>query len=63
MAFSYFNSVDETIGNTPIIKLQSISAQVNSNVYAKFESYNPGHSAKDRIALYIINKAELEGKL
>ena len=63
MPFKYFTSVDETIGNTPIIKLRTISEQVGSNVYAKFESYNPGHSAKDRIALYIIDKAEKEGKL
>lgn len=63
MAFTYFNSVDETIGKTPIIKLQSVSDQVHSNVYAKFESYNPGHSAKDRIALYIIDKAERDGRL
>ena len=56
-------SILETIGNTPLIRLQQASKDLNTNIYAKLESFNPGHSAKDRIALYAIEKAEKEGKL
>lgn len=53
----------ETIGNTPLVRLQHVSKELNTNIYAKLESFNPGHSSKDRIALYAIEKAEKEGKL
>ena len=53
----------ETIGNTPLVLLKNVSRDLNTRVYAKIEAFNPGHSAKDRIALYAINKAEKEGKL
>ncbi|MBL4664119.1 MAG: cysteine synthase family protein [Flavobacteriaceae bacterium] len=51
------------IGNTPLIKLNRITSQMAGNFYAKVEAFNPGHSARDRIALYIIEKAEKEGIL
>ena len=51
------------IGNTPLIKINRITSQMAGNFYAKVEAFNPGHSAKDRIALYIIEKAEQEGIL
>ena len=51
------------IGNTPLIKLNRITSKMAGNFYAKVEAFNPGHSAKDRIALYIIEKAEQEGIL
>lgn len=51
------------IGNTPLVKLNHISKSVHSNIYAKLEYTNPGGSVKDRIAKYMIDKAELEGKL
>ncbi len=57
------SNIIETIGNTPLIKLQKASKDLNTNVYAKIEAANPGHSAKDRVALYVVNKAEEEGKL
>ncbi len=53
----------QTVGNTPIIFLQNVSRELNTRVYAKVEAFNPGHSAKDRIALYAIEKAEQEGRL
>jgi cystathionine beta-synthase len=56
-------SVLELIGNTPLIKLNHITAGMKGNFYAKVEAFNPGHSAKDRIALYIINEAESRGIL
>lgn len=51
------------IGNTPLIKLNRITSKMAGNFYAKVEAFNPGHSAKDRIALYIIEKAEEQGIL
>lgn len=57
------DSILETIGDTPLIRLQKASEDLNTNIYAKIESFNPGHSAKDRIALYAIERAEREGKL
>ena len=55
------NSVLELVGNTPIIKLNKIATGLTGNFYAKVEAFNPGHSAKDRIALHIINAAEVNG--
>jgi cystathionine beta-synthase len=58
-----YNSVLDLIGNTPLIKLSKISADLPGNFYAKVEAFNPGHSTKDRIALYIIEEAERRGIL
>lgn len=57
------NSVLELIGNTPLIKLNTIAAKMKGNYFAKVEAFNPGHSTKDRIALYIIEEAEKKGIL
>lgn len=51
------------IGDTPLIQLNRITSQMTGNFYAKVEAFNPGHSAKDRIALYIIEEAERKGVL
>lgn len=58
-----FNNVLELIGNTPLIKLNAITNGFEGNFYAKVEAFNPGHSTKDRIALYIIEEAEKKGIL
>lgn len=58
-----YNNVLELIGNTPLIKLNKITANLLGNFYAKVEAFNPGHSTKDRIALYIIEEAERRGIL
>lgn len=58
-----YQSVLELIGNTPLIKLNKITSSFKGNFYAKVEGFNPGHSAKDRIALYIIQEAEKRGIL
>jgi cystathionine beta-synthase len=58
-----YNNVLELIGNTPLIKLNKITEQLEGNFYAKVEAFNPGHSTKDRIALYIIEEAERQGIL
>ena len=59
----WLDSILETVGNTPLIKLQSISELIGCTVLAKCESFNPGLSAKDRIAVEVIEKAEKEGKI
>ncbi|WP_264537050.1 PLP-dependent cysteine synthase family protein [Flavobacterium sp. N1736] len=58
-----YNNVLELIGNTPLIKLNKITDELEGNFYAKVEAFNPGHSSKDRIALYIIEEAEKRGIL
>jgi cystathionine beta-synthase len=58
-----YNNVLELIGNTPLIKLNKVTENLDGNFYAKVEAFNPGHSTKDRIALYIIEEAERSGIL
>ncbi len=58
-----YNNVLELIGNTPLIKLNKITKNLKGNFYAKVEAFNPGHSSKDRIAIYIIEEAEKKGIL
>lgn len=56
-------NVLELIGNTPMIRLNKITSDINGEFYTKFEGFNPGHSTKDRIALHIIEQAEKKGIL
>lgn len=56
-------SMLELIGNTPLVKLNKITRNLKGNYFAKVEAFNPGHSSKDRIALYIIEEAEKKGIL
>ncbi len=56
-------SILETIGNTPLIKLHKVTKDLPCTVAAKVEYFNPGHSAKDRMALKMVEVAEKEGKL
>lgn len=58
-----YNNVLELIGNTPLVKLNKITQSMKGNYFAKVEAFNPGHSTKDRIALYIIEQAEKQGIL
>ena len=58
-----YNNILELIGNTPLIKLNKVTEQLEGNFYAKVEAFNPGHSTKDRIALFIIEEAEKRGIL
>ena len=58
-----FDNVLQLIGNTPLIHLNSITKNFKGNFFAKVEAFNPGHSSKDRIALYIIEDAERKGLL
>lgn len=56
-----FNNILETIGNTPLVKLNKISKGLNAFIYAKLEFFNPGGSVKDRIAISMIEAAEKAG--
>ena len=58
-----FDNVLDLIGNTPLIKLKKMTSGFDGDFYAKVEAFNPGHSTKDRIALYIIEEAERQGIL
>ncbi len=58
-----YNNILELIGETPIVKLNRITSNLKGNFYAKLESFNPGQSAKDRIAMHIIENAEKKGIL
>ena len=57
----YYNNIIETIGKTPLVKLNRITENIKPTIFAKLESFNPGGSVKDRIALSMILKAEEEG--
>lgn len=58
-----FDNVLQLIGNTPLIHLNRITESFEGDYFAKVEAFNPGHSTKDRIALYIIEEAERKGIL
>lgn len=58
-----YDNVLQLIGNTPLIHLNSITKEYKGDFFAKVEAFNPGHSTKDRIALYIIEEAEKAGIL
>lgn len=58
-----YNNTLELVGCTPMVKLNKIAENLKGTYLAKVEGFNPGHSAKDRIALYIIEEAERKGIL
>src|SRR6195952_5740483 len=53
----------ETIGNTPLVKLNKITKDLPCDVYAKVETFNPGNSVKDRMAVKMVEDAEADGRL
>jgi len=63
MKRKYYNDILEGIGNTPLIKLNRISKGLKADIFAKLEFLNPMGSVKDRIAKYMIEKAEKEGRI
>lgn len=58
-----YNNIIETIGNTPLVKLNALTENIKATVLVKVEYFNPGHSIKDRIAVQMIEDAEKEGKI
>ena len=59
----YYKNILETIGNTPLVKINQITKDIPALVLAKVETTNPGNSIKDRMALKMIEDAEKSGKL
>jgi cystathionine beta-synthase len=59
----WLNNILETIGDTPLIKLNKITKEIPATILAKVDYFNPGNSIKDRMALKMIEVAEKEGKL
>jgi cystathionine beta-synthase len=59
----WYKNILETIGNTPLVQLNKITASVPATVLAKVETTNPGNSIKDRMALKMIEDAEKDGRL
>ena len=59
----YYNNIIETIGDTPLVKLNHICEDIKATVLAKVETTNPGNSVKDRMALQMIEDAEADGRL
>src|SRR5678810_1091191 len=59
----WLNNILETIGNTPLIRLNRITKDFPCEVVAKVDYFNPGNSIKDRMALKMVEVAEKEGKL
>jgi cystathionine beta-synthase len=60
---NFKNNILETIGNTPLVKLNKIVQDIPATILAKVETFNPGHSIKDRMAVKMIDDAEAAGKI
>lgn len=58
-----YNNILGTIGNTPMVRINNITKDIKATVYAKIETFNPGNSIKDRMALKMIEDAEKDGRL
>jgi cystathionine beta-synthase len=59
----YKKNILGTIGNTPLVRLNEVTKDVDALVLAKLESFNPGHSIKDRMALKMLEDAEKDGRI
>jgi len=59
----HFNNILWTIGNTPLVKINHMNPNPNVELYAKLEGFNPTGSIKDRVALKMIEEAEINGEL
>ncbi|PQJ23406.1 pyridoxal-phosphate dependent enzyme [Tenacibaculum sp. SG-28] len=59
----YAKNILETIGDTPLVQLNSVTKEIDALVLAKVETFNPGNSVKDRMALKMIEDAEADGRL
>ena len=58
-----FQNILQAIGNVPLVRLNKVAGPDDASVYAKCEFMNPGGSVKDRMAMFILDKAEGEGRL
>jgi cystathionine beta-synthase len=60
---NYFNNILETIGNTPLVKINKVNEDCPALVLCKVETFNPGHSIKDRMAIKMLEDAEKRGDI
>lgn len=58
-----FNSILDTVGNTPLVRLNRVTSGIKSKIFAKLEFFNPMGSVKDRAAKYMIEEAEKDGRI
>src|SRR5262245_45412939 len=58
-----FESILETVGNTPVVRINNLAPRADVNLYVKIEAFNPLGSVKDRLALGVIEAAEKSGEL
>ena len=63
LSMKYAETILDTIGNTPLVKINRITAELPCLVLAKYETFNPGNSVKDRMALKMVEDAEAQGLL
>ena len=63
MVLKKMDNLLQAVGNTPLVRLNCITEGIKSEIWAKLEFMNPGGSIKDRIAVYMVEKAEKEGRL
>ena len=59
----YAENILGTIGNTPLVKINHLAKDLPCLVLAKYETFNPGNSVKDRMALKMVEDAEADGRL
>jgi len=59
----HFNNILWTVGNTPLVRINNMNSNPNVQLYAKLEGFNPTGSIKDRVALKMIEEAEINGEL
>ena len=60
---NFKNNILETIGNTPLVKLNRVVEDIPAMVLMKVETFNPGHSIKDRMAVKMLEDAEKRGDI
>jgi cystathionine beta-synthase len=59
----FAKNILETIGNTPLVRINTLTKELDCLVLAKVETFNPGNSVKDRMAVKMIEDAEADGRL
>ena len=59
----YAENILETVGNTPLVKINKVIEDIEATVLAKYETFNPGNSVKDRMAMQMVEDAENDGRL
>ena len=59
----YAENILDTVGKTPLVKINQIIEDIEATVLAKYETFNPGNSVKDRMAIQMVEDAENDGRL